>query len=366
MKILILADYESDYLADGLIAGLHHLGAERGWVVAELPIIRHAHGGVDEGYLLADGKPGLTGTTSDLARNAPPLPTMTEEEALDRWDEFDLCVMTSMRRYARKALERLTQRSGRRPEELPLVVVDGEDHDFIDFGYLEQLQPKVFFKRELLRRSERFSPLAWGPDIPVWPLQFAAHYTNLPSLPVGKFLDLFCSLGRTHPTRDVLIAKILGAISQLGCSHHIAYSPSDGVADPHGLLKGRQDWDNYMKLLAGARLSFSVRGWGRDTLHYWEGFMSGTTMMVDDPGLIIPHPFIPHDHYIPITPPYEDLAGRIKLYLSKPQYLEEKRLAARAHCLRYHTTEKRAEYLVQVAKAYLYDKDGPAQEAFGL
>ncbi len=367
MKILCLTDYECDFLADGLIDGLHRLGLERGWTVAELPILQHCHGGTDEGYLLADGKGGLTGPTSDMVRNATPLPSMSEDEALERWDEFDLIVMTSLRAYARDSLRKLTKRSGKQPKDLPLVICDGEDHDWIDFPYLEELQPKVFFKRELLRRAEPFSPFAWGHDIPIWPLPFAAHYANLSSEveQQKKVLDVFCSMGKTHPTRDQLISALLEAVQTIGCSHYLAYSPPDGIYDPHGLLKGRETWNGYMKLLASARLSLSVRGWGRDTLHYWEGFMAGTAMMVDDPGIIIPHPFKPHDHYIPIEAPYSDLAGKMKLYLSKPKYLAEKAAASKAHCLRFHTTERRAEYLVDIAMRHI-NGEQPEPEEFGL
>lgn len=366
MKLLLLSDFESDFLADGLVAGLYGIAAAQDLTIAEVPIIRHYHGLVDQGYILADAKLGFTGPTSDLIRNAPPLPAMTEEEALERWNEYDLVLMTSLRAYARDALRKLCRVSGKKSGELPLAVADGEDHDFIDFSYLEELRPRVFFKRELLRKAERFSPYAWGHDIPIWPLQFAAHYTNLPSLPEEKFVDIFCSLGRTHPTRDLLISAILAAIPKINCSHYIAYSPPEGVTDPYGLLRGRQDWDGYMKLLAGARLSVSVRGWGRDTLHYWEGFMAGTAMMVVDPGLVIPHPFISHNHYIPIESPYEDLAGKMKLYLNKPEYLKEKAMASKQHCLLYHTTEARASYMMRVAQGYLYDAQPPSPEEFGL
>ena len=88
-------------------------------------------------------------------------------------------------------------------------------------------------------------------------------------------------------------------------------------------------------------------------------------MMVDDPGIIIPHPFKPHDHYIPIEAPYSDLAGKIKLYLSKPRYLAEKAAASKVHCLMYHTTERRAEYLVDIAMKYI-NGEQPEPEEFGL
>ncbi len=368
MKVLTLNHFESDFGADSILIGLHQLAAWRGWTVAELPIIRHIHGEVDSQYRLADGGKGFTGPTEDTIRNHPPYPNMSEEEALDRCTEFDLIILTSTRAYARDALSRVVKRSGKQPKDLPLVVCDFDDHDFIDFRYLEELKPKLFLKRELLRQDKPFSPFAWGGDIPVWPLQFAAHYANLEPgvLEQKKSLDIFCSLGKTHPTRDQLISALLEAVHTIGCSHYLAYSPPDGISDPHGLLKGRETWDGYMRLLASARLSACTRGWGRDTLHYWEGFMAGTTMMVDDPGLIIPHPFIPHDHYIPIEPPYADIAGKIKLYLSKPQYLEEKRLAAHQHCLKFHTTERRAEYLTKIAEAYIYGSKPIDPEEFGL
>jgi len=350
MKILTLNHYESDFLADGLIQGLHFIAQKHGWSVAELPIIKHVHGGVDEGYLLDDGSLGYTSASQDLINNAPPLPAMSEHEVLDRCSEFDLIVMTSHRSHARAALHQICQRLDKRPKDLPLVICDGDDHPIVNNRVLEYFSPKVFFKRELVRSEKRFSPFGKRTRVPVWPLPFAARWDNLPEAVKRqeKFLDVFCSMGATNPRRVSLVQRLLDLVVDKNYSHYLSLEPSDNLRDECGLLRGRLNWEEYMRFTIGARVSFSMTGWGKDTLHYWEGLMSGTEMIVEDPGIWIPYPFTAHEHYLPMPSDLDRLNDEIQVAFDSecgPQ--------AKKHCLAHHTTEKRAEYMLQVACAYV-------------
>ena len=356
LKILTLNDYESNYQADGLIQGLHRL---LNCEVDEIPTIHHVHGGIDKDYLLSDGKVGFTGPTGNLIHNAPPPPKTPEGEVVGQIKTYDLIIMTSMRRYAKKALNDLCAASGCSPEDLPIVIIDGEDTSWFDEGYINQVQPIVFFKRELFK--DNFIKII-GRRIPIWPLQFSAHVANLPEgfsdKAEDKVWDLSLNLGLTDDKRISLMNAFVEATRTYSFHSFLNLDP------PHPSViwenSGRLDWDGYMKIIAQSKITATVRGYGADTLHYWENFSTNTLTFVDDPGLVIPFPFIEGRHYIKIDYPYNNVPKLLQSWLALwPNHSEELiRIgeAAKQHCLQYHTTEKRAQYLVDIAMGYLGGK----------
>ena len=356
MKILCLNHYENDFLADSLLRGLYLVAQSRGYVIDELPIIKHIHGEVDTVYIPAYGKIGQCCPPGMLIRNPPPYPLYTEDDILNESIEYDLIVMTSMRHFSRKALSDFCKKKGKQPKDLPLVVCDGEDTEWVDVPYLEEVQPKVFFKRELYKNNF-YQKI--GKDIPVWPLQFSAHIASLPPdieyHELNKRLDLYLNMGLTHERRIALTQAFIEATCTYSFRSWINLEPQHPSIQWDNA--GRDTWDGYMRNLAASKISATVRGYGGDTLHYWENFSVNTLTFVDDPGLVIPYPFTEHKHYIPIEYPYSNVARMLQAWLALwknyPNEIVRIAEAARAHCRKYHSTEKRAKYLIDVALGYL-------------
>jgi len=138
MKILALHDFQVSFQSAGLMAGLH----EGSYEIWEMPIVQHLHGGSDIGYPLPDGKPGLTHPPDILSNSLPTPVNKTAEEALDHIAEFDL----SLRDHSLRALESIRDRVGEdKFMRLPLVVCDGEDHEFMNGALLKSLGHSLEF-----------------------------------------------------------------------------------------------------------------------------------------------------------------------------------------------------------------------------
>jgi len=348
MKILALHDYQVSFQADGLICGLHESGNE----IWEMPIVNHIHGGTDADYDLPDGKPGLT-HAPDVLSNALPMPVnKTAEEALDHIPEFDLICLLSLRDHSLRALESIRDRIGEdKFMRLPLVVCDGEDHEFMNGALLKSLGAKIFFKREFLKH------------IPVggmlWPLPFSAFYRSYPidcgSWP--KEYDIFLSLGMTHPDRDIMTSALLEYAIDNEKEHWIGVDHNSTLHKDHpykAFLKERLDWPTYIKKQAHSRVTGVVRGFGRDTLHSWEAFSFETVVLYNDPGIIIPHPPKNGKHCIYVDLTKESIKEALDdIFNYEMNWVTMSREGAK-WCKQYHSNKARAEYMVNIAHETIY------------
>lgn len=349
MKCLTLNHFEMDFLADGILTGLHESGHD----IFELPAIDHIRGRADDNYSLADGSKGMTGVPGHLQLNPLPEYTRTEEELWDNYKEFDLVIMTSYRRYSVDALYKIKEKMGKFPENL--VVVDGEDHCVIHQDLIRQWKPIAYFKRELLKETHGFRVLSRSVEgTPLFSCPFAAFTRSYPVMnDQEKDCDLFLALGMTHPARQTLLAKFMETAVEIEAEALICVNGDNPLKSNHPLGSYFHDMLSYQEYIvkqARSKISASMRGFGRDTLNFWEKMSFETLCLYCDPGIVIPYPPIPGRHVVEFTEDCADIPRLIRYYLD-PIHEDERIRIARAgkHWLHsHHTTKARGFYLISL------------------
>ena len=340
-----------DFLADAILIGLH----ETDYDIFELPVIGHIRNRADDNYLLADGSRGMTAPPGFMQLNPLPEYGHTEEELWDTYDDFDLVIMTSYRRYAVDALYKIKEKMGKFPANL--VLCDGEDHPIIEQGLIREWRPIIYFKRELLQETYGFRILSWSVEgTPIFPCPFAAFTRSYPPDidDQKKELDLCLILGHTYDNRNLLLGKFLEAAEENSLAAFIGGnndSPLRGVHPLSHKLENMLGWEEYIRKTASAKITASMRGFGRDTLNFWEKMSFETLCLWCDPGIVIPFPPIPNKHVVPFDENCDDILRLVKYYLNPTRDEERKVIAktGKAWLHAHHTTKARSEYLISLS-----------------
>jgi len=336
MKVLMLTHPEQDYGEFFLFSGLINLLGEDNLIV--YPQKLSYMGFADTSYLLHnENKRGMTCPASYVVLKK--LRIYPFEEIVDEMSSIDLIVLASPRHYAIHALQFIKQIYGNIPK--PLAFVDGEDGDNIREDLIEEFKPQFIFKRELRYPIPNIHPLPFSSCLPYLP-----YFEELKSMP--KTLDVFALFGNTHQIRVDVIQFLLEQNlpnSYIGIdTNALPWQNENRFKIPP--LVG---YEVYLRKMASAKINIVLRGHGRDTVRYWEAANVNSLMLIKDPGIIIPHPYIDKVHCVYFDE-LNDLREKIDYYLSH----EDERLAIANNCfehtMKYHTNEKRAEQFLETIK----------------
>lgn len=208
------------------------------------------------------------------------------------------------------------------------IYIDGSDGKTIeDSNALKDF--KHIFKRELFKNDKN----------DLLPLPFAAEKEYFKFNNLMKDINISCTLREgSNPERknvNELVKNlnipntIVGAVSN-GSFHH----------DSSNELK-----KEYFKILARSKISISYPGCGWDCARFWEILSNKCLLFSPKIEIQMPNPFIEFIHYIPYDG-MEDLKTKLLYYHDNEE--EGKLIAEQGfnHLLEYHTTKKRAEYLI--------------------
>lgn len=101
----------------------------------------------------------------------------------------------------------------------------------------------------------------------------------------------------------------------------------------------------YLNILSNSKFSVAIRGAGWDTLRYWEIPAMGAVLCRMPSPIVIPNNFEDGVNCIEFTTPGE-LKEKIHHYLANPLEYNSLRAKSLEHFKKYHTTAKRAEYML--------------------
>ena len=126
-------------------------------------------------------------------------------------------------------------------------------------------------------------------------------------------------------------------------------------------------YNEYITKQARAKISASMRGFGRDTLNFWEKMSFETLCLWCDPEIVIPYPPIPNKHVVEFEESCDDVGRLIRYYLH-PGHEDERKTIAKAgkewlHA--HHITERRASYLLSISLKII-NGEKIILEGFGL
>ena len=354
MKVLYCTDPQLDYLADQIYDGLC---AVLGWQnVFDFPPKAAYH---DPGERV-----------SYLAQNPGHEYGMEDVVGVIRDQSVDLAIVSSPRQGAVKAYRLLAERV-RTP---PVVILDGEDDRHIRAELAQSIGAALYFKREvklgvLDEARGHFKWRGWLGNarsaLRTHPLPFSVTGASLKPVPeLDRDIDV-SFVGRASHRNRVRAVRLLKQATDLHFEGGFYVDPSDRaskvaeswfgrmaaklIGDPPARDSIRKiPPEAHLAMLHRSKTAVSVRGGGFDTMRYWEIVAAKTPLISERPDIEIPNNFEHGVHAIFCRPDLRDLPEWVR-YL-KNNEAERRRMAdaAFAHLLAYHTTARRATYLIDL------------------
>lgn len=337
-KVLWVDHPEGDYLASFVFMGLcEELGDDN---VVDYPSKLSFHGLMhrypspyavpvgDGGGMpwerAARAAPDAIGTTGPYEWMRPSSGRVwSRDEVISRIGEFSLVVLAAPRTYNVPALEDIIVAVGR-DRMPPIVIMDGEDYSAIRVDLVQKFQPKVYFKRELMPGS--------GCGCRLEPFSFATP-VRLPVEPVEKDIDVLFLGGASWGSRDEACNALRAAFGERfvgGVRGHVAHV-------------------EYLRMLARAKIAISVRGYGYDTVKFFEiPSMPGTLLVSDTAPIVRPAPFVHGETALFFSSPSE-LVEVVRHALDDEPWRQKISEAGNRHLATHHTPRARAKELLRIS-----------------
>jgi len=266
---------------------------------------------------------------------------------------FDLIVAESLRARVLQTFDELAGLI----DNTPVIAQDGEDFSEIQYPALRRIRARVLLKREVPRSSHgRKEHLRCGfdcalrdGDITILPFPFSCPRKTVERADAqlssaqtqnGKFdYDATFLCGATWPDRQQMIDTLRAVNNARVCA---AISPDTARSNPQSLYC----WDDYIKIMTRSKLNISLRGFGLDTVRYWEAAACGL-LCAGPLDLAIPFEFTSGENCLTFDTPAE--AVELIAQWTCAERVEQF-AAVRDGCLRHlrqhHTCEARARWLL--------------------
>jgi len=352
-NILFLTHPESDYGGAMLYQGLCEiLGDDRVW---DYPIKWSYHGEVHV-YSTPSIAHGITDCLPwfrrrkcnwpvELAGRGTLLSEDLERLAAQRLsDGFFTCVVVeSERHWAKEAYARL--RNTIEDARVPVVVHDGEDHDRLDI--LKTIPADILLKRELPKAQYTSGDFKYD-NTRVVAFPFSCPETKileaLSSQTALVHYDAALLCGNTHPWRQ-RAANALRDDPEI--VEYVAIAPDEGNTDSDKLLV----WPDYIRTMAKSRFAVNVRGFGYDTVRFWEAALCSALLTLR-PEIHIPHPYEDGN-----TALFFDSAKTLCDIVKYTSKFDTFRIYVNGykHTLQYHTNAARARSLLEIVDEFRAD-----------
>lgn len=268
---------------------------------------------------------------------------------------FDLVLVESPRAIPEQNLKKIYSRVG----STPIFLLDSEDAIGLWSELMEAYGIELCFKRECeFKRS----------NIILFPF---SNYTigdeRFQFNDAEKRLDLFFLAGLTHPFRAYLLRELKRIVKKhkLNAVLGLDREPPIGKDGklPEGIIfrfqgKGiRYDHVGYLKATAESKIAVSARGWGRDTLRFWEIAGYHTLLLSDnlreDWGLLHPYPYTHRENIVYFKKDLSDIEELIVYYLENEGEREKVIEKQLAWTKEYHTNLARAKQFVEHVKGWI-------------
>jgi hypothetical protein len=345
----------ADQIYDGLCAVL-------GWdSVVDFPRKTVYH---EPGERALAGNPGYHLTTGDVA-------------SMIRERRVDLTIVSSPRR---RALEAYHSFAGQ-VDCPPVVLLDGEDDGRIRADVADSIGAGLYFKREYRTTAKAVNGDWLSEKRPqgdsrldgrIYPLPFSVTAAALSSVtPEKRDIDI-SFVGRASHRKRVRAVNLLRRTKGIRFEGGVYLDASDrrsklaaswlGVAtakllgDPRASASaqaGKLGPEQYRSLLQRSKMALSLRGGGFDTVRYWEIVASKALLISEPPDIVIPHNFEHGRHAMFCRHDLRDLPSIVRRLRDDEGARLEMVEAGYRHLLEFHTSERRAAYLLELCRRML-------------
>jgi hypothetical protein len=361
MKVLYLTDPVPDYLADQIYDGL--CGVLGGDNVVDFPRKPLYHEPSERVPYLSQ-RPGHRLTADDVA-------------SMIRERRIDLAVVSSPRQGALEAYHSFAGQA----DCPPVVLLDGEDDALIRADVAVSIRAGLYFKREYRTTAKSANGNWLSEKRPqgdgrlngrIHPLPFSVTAAALSSMtPEERDIDI-SFVGRASHRKRVRAVNLLRRIKGIRFEGGVYLDGSDrrsklaaswlGIAtakllgDPRAsdsAQAGKLGPEQYRSLLQRSKMALSLRGGGFDTVRYWEIVASKALLVSEPPDIVIPHNFEHGRHAIFCRHDLRDLPSIVRRLRDDDRARMEMAEAGYRHLLEFHTSERRAAYLLDLCHRML-------------
>ena len=338
MKVLLIVHPEMDHQEAFTFVGLTKLIGEEN--VITCPFKKSYYGIGDDDYILDDGKKGFTSPYEGiLPRKGIPFSLSKIKEI---WDTIDLVVMGTVRTYGVRALRELKNEIGTRWWQ-PLIFVEGEDSDRIWWELVQEFKPSVYFKREYRKDVQIRYPSSFKFWPPIIPCPFSAINERIPPLKENREINVYSVCGHTHEMRTAVTHKLASMNILNSCIWMDNVFMDSNLGHRDNLL-------GYYTSLVNSKIGVAVRGHGMDTLRFWETPACGALLFTHDNNQIHPNPFEDGKNCVLFKNDLSDFEEKLRYYLEDENECRKVAANGNSHLLKYHTSEKRANYILDKTK----------------
>ena len=358
MNILYLTDDHLDYVSDPLYIGLSRLLGNAS--VVDYPYKASFHEPERKPWCLVQ-RPGRR---------------HTRKEILDllRDRHFDMVCLASFRP---ESLEECAVLHQHVPFP-PMVFVDGSDDMDIRHDLVARYPIQVYFKRDYVWKMggtlrDRYDLLrTFHGNRQLFertvPLPLSIVLDALPDVSgLAKEIDVSYTGRASHPRRAAAV-EVLSSMENVRFSGGLYASPDDrkyklkagtvrrlwtkcvdgGPASERDQER-KQLPEAYYQEIAASKIALALRGGGRTaSLRYFEIVAMGTMLLSDAPETVIPDDFVDRRHAVYCRGNLSNLTSLVRYYLEHDREREAIAAEGKAHLLKHHTCERRAEYFLNI------------------
>lgn len=338
-RVLFLCHPESDWAEMGMFDGLCRLLGEEN--VVTYPYKPSYYGLIDTAYKLPDGTYGVTAPAEQCVprRQGP----WTRGKILDLIDTFDLIYIASCRAFSLKAARELWPWI----KNKLIAICETEDHEDWNQQLVDEFQPWACFKRcltdDLKNKYPYLDPLPMSACLP-------SYYNQIDD--TQKSLQVFSQLGNTHHIRERLTMRVARWLKKAGMEEQgrigLIGKSLLGMFENDRYGESSLSYRDYLQTIAHSLITFVVRGWGIEPLRAWEATLFQTCIFwIQTPQWIYPYPF-PDESVVYLNENLDNLEDQLAYYIRNPDLAMQKGQASKSHLLQYHTSEKRAQYMLNI------------------
>lgn len=202
----------------------------------------------------------------------------------------------------------------------PVFIIDQGDSSEINSRAISDLDAKLYFKRECLK-NENHNPK-------VIPLVFSYSEKYVPAnIDTERTNTLFWA-GREY-------------------RRHSYRMPYLKLLENEKGEKFRGDWKQheYSQQLLSHKIGLNLRGYGYDTVRYWEIPAHGTLLFSERLNIQIGNDFVDGETAVFFSSP-EEMMEKLDYCLKNEGYVDKIRIAGFEHFKKYHTSKIRAEQII--------------------
>jgi hypothetical protein len=185
--------------------------------------------------------------------------------------------------------------------------------------------------------------------------------------PCERVIDVSYAARLSHPKRKQ-VADVLAAATEIRFEGGVYAEPTDRRSK---LLRGfprlwakltgdsvvpvhargtKLSLQSYYDLMMRSKMALSVRGGGFDTMRYWEIPATKTLLLSEEPDIEIPNNFVHGQQALFFKRDLSDVLSLVNAYAKEEHECVAIAQRGYEHLLRYHTCERRAEYVLDICR----------------